>query len=172
MESTSQNSLNGSHSIHSTSSCYASTSPLPTHSYPVELPGPISRLLLDPKLLFTRLLTSALHKATGILCQLFPLLARDSTLSIPNKITLYKLRIRTLLTYSAPVWSNTSTSNYRRLQILQSKCLRVIGNFPRHTPIPRFHSALNVAPIHYFIYHLTDNSLAAALSTPTPSTVP
>ena len=44
-------------------------------------------LLLDPKLLFTRHLTSVLHKATGTLCQLFPLLARHSTLSIPNKIT-------------------------------------------------------------------------------------
>ena len=76
-------------------------------------------LLLDPKLLFTRHLTSVTHKATGIFLQLFPLLARDSTLSIPNKITLYKLSIRPILTYAAPVWSNTSSSNYRRLQILQ-----------------------------------------------------
>jgi hypothetical protein len=75
-------------------------------------------LLLDPKLLFTKHLTSVTRKATGIFLQLFPLLTCNSTLSIPNKITLYKLFIRSVLTYAAPVWSNTSSSNYRRLQIL------------------------------------------------------
>ena len=41
--------------------------------------------------------------------------------------------------------------------ISQSKCLRVIGNFPRRTPIPRLHTTLNVTPIRDFIYHLTAN---------------
>ena len=103
-----------------------------------------------------------------IFLQLFPLLARDSTLSIPNKITLYKLFIRSVLTYAAPVWSNTSSSNYRCQQILQSKCLRVIGNYPRHTPIPRLHTALNVAPIRDFIYHLTDNIFGSCPPHPNP----
>ena len=114
-------------------------------------------LLLDSKLLFTRHLTSVIHKATGIFLQLFPLLARDSTLSIHNKLTLYKLCIRSILTYAAPVWSNTSSYNCHRLQISQSKCFRVIGNLPRRTPIPRLHTTLNVTPIRDFIYHLTAN---------------
>jgi hypothetical protein len=59
-------------------------------------------LLLDSKLLFTRHLTSVIHKTTGIFLQIFPLLARDSTLSIPNKLTLYKPFIRPILTYAAP----------------------------------------------------------------------
>jgi hypothetical protein len=120
------------------------------------------------QLLFTRHLTSATHKATGIFLQLFPLLARDSTLSIPNKITLYKLFICSVFTYAAPVWSNTSSSNYRRLQILQSKCLRVIGNYPRCTPIPRLHTALNVPPICDFIYHFTDNFFGSCPAHPNP----
>jgi hypothetical protein len=62
-----------------------------------------------------------------------------------------------MLTYAAPVWSNTSSYNYRRLQISQSKCLRVIGNYPRCTPIPRLHATLNVTLIRDFIYHLTAN---------------
>ena len=56
-----------------------------------------------------------------------------------------------------PSWSNTSSCNHRRLQISQSKCLRVIGNFPRRTPISRLHTTLNVTPIRDFIYHLTTN---------------
>ena len=116
-----------------------------------------------------RHLTSIIHKATSIFLQLFPLLlARDSTLSIPNKITLYKLCIRSILTYAAPVCSNTSSSNYRLLQILQSKCLRVIGNYRRRTPIPRLHATLNVSPIYNFIYRLTANFLDSCPAHPNP----
>ena len=73
-----------------------------------------------------------------------------------NKLTLYKLLIRPILTFAAPVWSNTSTTNYRHLQTLQSKCLRVIGNYPRRTPIPLLHSTLNIEHIHEFIYRLSE----------------
>ena len=59
-------------------------------------------------------------------------------------------------TYAAPVWSNTLSSNYRQLQILQSKCLCVIGNYSRRTPITHLHTALNLEPIRDFIFHLTE----------------
>ena len=113
-------------------------------------------LILDSKLLFTKHINSVTHKATGTFLQLFPLLARDSTLTTHNKLILYKLFTRSALTYAAPVWSYISPSTYRRLQVLQSKCLRVIGNYPRCTPIPRLHTTLNIPPIRDFVYHLTD----------------
>jgi len=72
------------------------------------------------------------------------------------------------LTYAAPDWSNASSYNYRRLQISQSKCLRVIGNFPRCTPIPRLHTTLNVTPIRDFIHHLTANFLDRCPAHPNP----
>ena len=59
-------------------------------------------------------------------------------------------------------------SNYRRLQILQAKRLRVIGNYPRRTPIPRLHAASNVSPIRDFIYHLTDNFFGSCPAHPNP----
>jgi hypothetical protein len=92
-----------------------------------------------------------------VLLALFPLLARDSTLSSHNKLILYILMIRPILTYAAPVWSNTSTTNYRHLQTLQSKCLRVIGNYPRRTSIHLLHSTLNIEPLHQFIWRLSGN---------------
>jgi len=112
-------------------------------------------LMLDSKLLFTKHLHSVIHKSTGTFLKLFPLLARDSTLFPHNKYTLYKLLIRPVLTYAAPVWSNTSSTNYRQLQILQSKCFRVTGNYPKRTPIIHLHTALNLEPIHEFVYRLT-----------------
>ena len=47
---------------------------------------------------------------------------------------------------------------YIILQLLSSArltvCLRVIGNYPRRTPIPLLHSNLNIPPIWEFIYLL------------------
>jgi hypothetical protein len=67
-----------------------------------------------------------------------------------------RTRTRLANTYAAPVWSNTSNTNYRHLQTLQSKCLRVIGNYPRRTPIPLIHSTLNIEPLHEFIHRLAE----------------
>ena len=72
-----------------------------------------------------------------------------------NKLTLYKLCIRSILTYAAPVWSSASVSNYRRLQVLQSKCLRVIGNLPRRTPIHQLHTIRSILPIREHIHTMT-----------------
>jgi hypothetical protein len=69
-------------------------------------------LVLDPKLLFTKHLTSVVHKASGMLLQLFPLLARNSTLSLANKLSLYKLYIRSMLTYAAPYGLMRSTPTF------------------------------------------------------------
>jgi len=123
---------------------------------------------LDSKLLFTKHITSVTHRASGTLLRLFPLLARDSTLNLSNKLSLYKLIIRSILTYAAPVWSNTSFYNYRRLQVSQSKCLRVIGNYPKRTPIPVLHSNLNIQPIRDFIHLLTDKFFSSCLTHPNP----
>jgi hypothetical protein len=66
-------------------------------------------IILDSKLLFSKHITSVTHRASGTLLQLFPLLARDSPLTLTNKLTLYKLIIRSILSHAAPVWSNTSS---------------------------------------------------------------
>jgi hypothetical protein len=112
-------------------------------------------LLLDHKLLFTKHLTTVTHKTTGSMVKLFPLFARDSMLSAQNKLILYKSNICSVMTFAAPEWSSTSSTNYRRLQTLQSKCLRIIGNFPRCTPISLLHTTFNVLPIHDQIHAMT-----------------
>jgi len=65
------------------------------------------------------------NKATVALCNFFTLLAADSTHTQSNKLTTYKLLIRSIPSYAAHVCSSTSPSNYLRLQDIQSKCLRV-----------------------------------------------
>jgi hypothetical protein len=116
-------------------------------------------LLLDSKLLFTKHLQTVLHIVMGTFLKIFPHLARDSTPTIPNNILQYKL-LRSVITYAAPVWSSKALTNYRHLQVYQSKCLRVIRDFPRRNPISYLHVHLQMIPIRQFIYHLTDNFFA------------
>jgi hypothetical protein len=123
---------------------------------------------LDSKPLFTKHLQTVLHKATGTLLEIFPLVARDSPLTIPNKILLYKLLLCSTITYAAPVWSSTSPTNYRHLQVYQSKCLRFIGDFPRRTPISNLHAHLQIIPIRQSIYHLTDKFFVRCPVHPNP----
>ena len=98
--------------------------------------------------------------ATGVFCNIFPLLSRYSALTQSNKLTLYQLLIGSILTYAAPVWSSTCSSSYLRLQGIQSKCLRVISNHPRRTPISHLHYTLNIEPIHVIIHRLTAKCFA------------
>jgi hypothetical protein len=112
-------------------------------------------LLLDPKLLYTKHQRTVTNKAIGTLCNIFPLLTRDSTLSQTSKLTLYKLLIRSLLTYATPVWNTTCNSNYLKLQGFRNKSLRVIGVYTRGTPISHLHDTLNIEPIRDFVHQLT-----------------
>ena len=91
---------------------------------------------------------------SGNLMHLFPLLAKDSTLSVNTKLRIYKASIRSALTYAAPVWCSISNSNYQLLQVVQYKCLRVITNSPRNTPILRLHTSLGVDYIHTYVRQL------------------
>jgi len=125
-------------------------------------------LLLDSKLLFTKHLQTVLHKATGTLLKIFPLFTRDSPLTILNKILLYKILLCSMITYVAPVWSSPSPTNYRYLQVYLSKCLHVIGDFPRCTPISNLHAHLQIIPIRQFIYHLAEKFFVSCLVHPNP----
>ena len=117
-------------------------------------------LVLDSKLIFTR--QSQTCSVT------FPLLARDSALTQSNKLTLYKLLIWSILTHSAPVWSSTCSSSYLRLQVIQSKCLRVIGNHPICTPTSHLPCTLNIEPTCVITNQLTTKFFAHCPSHPNP----
>ena len=125
-------------------------------------------LVLDSKLLFSRHLHTVANKATGASCNIIPLLARDSALTQTNKLTLYKLLIRSNLTYAAPVWSSICPCNHHRLQVIKSKYLRVIGNHPSRTSNSHLHNSLNIQPIIVLTHRLTDKFFVHCPSHPTP----
>ena len=83
----------------------------------------------------------------GRISQIAPLL-RSPSLSIATKLILYRTYIRFALTYAIVAWFGIANAHLATLQILQNRCLRMIGGYDRTTPILQMHEDLQ---IRYFI---------------------
>ena len=64
------------------------------------------------------------QKATSML---HPIISQRSTLSEKNKLLIYKVIIRPLITYAAPIWNEAADTQLWKLQIVQNKILRRIS---------------------------------------------
>ena len=91
------------------------------------------------------------------MCKTWPLLNRSSKLTRGNKLLIYKTLIRPIITYAAPVWSNTCKTNYNKLQIVQNKCLRMAGSFSRDNRMCAIHNYFNIQTIEDFVFKQTYN---------------
>ena len=69
-------------------------------------------------------------KAAKRLHLLGSLLHRRSGLSIRNGILLYKQLMRPMMDYACPIWRSAASSHLRKLQVIQSKCLRIATGAP------------------------------------------
>ena len=59
-----------------------------------------------------------------------PLPNRKSDLSVRNGVLLYKQLIHPMMDYAFPAWRSAARSHVRRLQVLQSKCVRLATGAP------------------------------------------
>ena len=55
---------------------------------------------------------------------MYRLTSRNSTLSIENKLKIYKTIIKSIWTYKIPLWETAAMSNINKLESLQSKMLK------------------------------------------------
>ena len=89
-----------------------------------------------------------------------PLLIKKSDLSVRNGVLLYKQLIRPMMDYACHAWRSAARSYVRRLQVLQSKCLRLAIGAPWYVRNKQVHEDLCV-PL--FADHIKD--LTASLDT-------
>ena len=73
-----------------------------------------------------------------------PLLNRERDLSIRNGILLYKPIIRPLMDYAYPARWFAARFRVRKLQVLQSKCLRLASGAPWYLRNMQVHEYLGV----------------------------
>jgi hypothetical protein len=80
---------------------------------------------LDTQLTWSAHVNQVEKKAEQRLGVLGPLLNRRS---VKNGVFLYKQLIRHMMDYACPIWRFFARSHVRKLQVLQSKCLRIATN--------------------------------------------
>ena len=114
-------------------------------------------VILDKKLTWSAHIHSARNKATACASKLFPLLHPNSTLSLDNKLLIYKSIIRPALTYAIPVWGHSAVTHIRHLQAFQNKILRQITASPWFVRNTQIHDDLYMPTIPVFAAIQADN---------------
>ena len=73
-----------------------------------------------------------------------PLLNRKNDLSVRNGVLLYKQLIRPMMDYACLAWRSAARNHVRWLQVLQSKCLRLVTGAPWYVRNRQIHEDLRV----------------------------
>jgi hypothetical protein len=109
--------------------------------------------------LFDRRVTWRLHinmieaKAFRTFISLYSLF-KSERLSANIKLTLHKVLTRSVMTYTSPAWEFAADTHLIKLQHLQNKVLRTIGNFPKCTPVRNLHTAFKIPYVYDYITKL------------------
>jgi hypothetical protein len=86
-----------------------------------------------------------------------PLLNRSSELSIRNGVLFYKQPIRPMMEYACHAWRSATRTHVRRLQLLQSKCLRLVTGASWYLSNSQIHEDLCIPLFPDHIRALTAN---------------
>jgi hypothetical protein len=79
---------------------------------------------------------------------------KSGRLSANIKLTLHKALIRSVMNYASPAWEFAVDTQIIKLQRLQNKVLRTIGNFPRRTPFREMHMAFHLPYVYDYMTKL------------------
>jgi hypothetical protein len=87
----------------------------------------------------------------------WPLFNKRSGLSIRNGVLLYKQLIRPMMDYACPTSRSAVRSHVRKLQVLQSKCLRIASNAAWYVSYRQIHEYLGIPFFADHIRALTES---------------
>lgn len=87
-------------------------------------------LVFDKRLTWCENTKFLLRKGHGQFMMLYSLLNRKSLLNVRNKLLLYKIFIRPVITFGCPTWNCGKKYLHRKIQTFQNKMLRIIINAP------------------------------------------
>ena len=99
---------------------------------------------LDKRLSWSPYIDQVRKKTTQRMGMLGPLLNRKSDRSVRNGVLLYKQLIRPMMNYAFPAWRSAARTHVQRLQVLQSKCLRLATGTPWYVSNRQIHENLGV----------------------------
>jgi len=100
------------------------------------------------------------------------LIGRHSTLSLENKIIIYKTVLKPVWTYGIELWGCASNSNIEIIQRYRSKFLRILTNAPWYVTNHTLNSNLRIAYVREVFQERIANHRTAIVSHPNPLMAP
>ncbi|GFX46161.1 RNA-directed DNA polymerase from mobile element jockey [Trichonephila clavipes] len=113
-------------------------------------------LHIDSRLTFKKHIDYLAEKFWGRIHLAISLIGRRS-LSLENKVILYKQILRPVITYGSPVWGAAAATHMKKIQVIQNKILRVMTNAPWYVRNDVLHNNLHMEPISNYITKLSRN---------------
>jgi hypothetical protein len=114
-------------------------------------------VILDTRMTWSPHIVQVKKKTAQRLGLLSSLLHRRSGLSIRNGVLLYKQLIRPMMEYACPIWRSAACTHLRKLQVIQSKCLRIATGAPWYMSNVQIHEHLGVPFFAEHIRTLTES---------------
>jgi hypothetical protein len=78
-------------------------------------------------------------------------LCKSKRLSAHIKLILHRTLIRSVMVYACPAWEFAAEIHLLKLQRLQNRVLRTIGNFQRHTSVCDMHVTFQIPYVYDYI---------------------
>lgn len=113
-------------------------------------------MVLEKKLTFKKHFDYVIHRANVAIRTLYPMISRKSQLNVKNKLMIYKLAIRPIVTYACPAFIEIAKTHIKKLQILQNKALKMIMDKSRYERTVDIHQEAQVPLISVYINKLTE----------------
>lgn len=117
-------------------------------------------IILDSKLTFKKHIDFVIEKINKIIKIYYPIINRKSKLSLDNKLLLYKVCFRSIMTYGSPVFSDAANTHLHKLQIQQNKFLKNALDVPWHTNTNFIHETTNIMFMKQFIIQINQKFLS------------
>ena len=115
-------------------------------------------MLIRPKVNpWTGLVDYAIQKCGKYIKMLYGLLCINSRLHPKNKILPYKVVIGPILLYAAPIFSNCAQTHQQRIQILQSRILKMCLSLPWRYSTNQLHDDAEIEMIQSINERFTQN---------------
>jgi hypothetical protein len=112
---------------------------------------------LDKRLTFKLHVEYVIKKTSNAIKIIYSLLNRKSQLNIESKLLLYKVALRPIISYAAPIFSNIANTHKKKLQTIQNKILKMILNKPWHTSSAEIHEITKMETMNEHFTKLNEN---------------
>ena len=104
-------------------------------------------LIFDKRLTWAKRIRKIKIKLNKRLYSLRPILGKFSKLSLKTKIHIYNLLLKSIWLYRIQVWDTAKKSNIQKIQVFQSKILRLIVNASPYISNHTLHTDLRISKI-------------------------